>query len=735
MPTINVTSLVDWNKIGVDALWPLSGTYLQTAPIDAMAGINAIGTGTTGAFAFSGTYDGGGNAITNITINNAATDYQAPFGSIIGGTVTRLSTSGTVSGKSYVGGIAGRNAGIIDKCNSSCAITAATGYVGCVVGGNVSGTVQNCFASGAVTGGSGSYTGGAVGYSNWTVTNVIALGNVTGASQYVGGCVGSNAGGTVTGSFSTGMVPDGTNHGLFIGRDSAMTGKVGVLTVPQAKDPLWYIAAGWDFTSTWVMTRVQADITGMTVPTATALLAAQGCTLSITSSVYHATVPSGQILTQSIAAGGTAGFPQLQAHGMPASPKTGDVVAVTVSLGNQVPVPGVIGIAQATAESRLAASYFTATVVEATDENVQVGLVISQNPTGGTNATYQSAVTITVSTGHANVTVPDVVGDGIGTAIDEIEAANLTATITGAFSGDVDLGYVISQNPAASASVSYGSNVDVEISLGVQTPIVPDVVGEIEIDAIAAIEAVDLVAAITEAYDAIVADGVVISQDVAPDTTIEAGSEIGITVSKGVEPATVPDVVGEHFVAATALIENAGLTVTKTDVYSTTVAVNFVVDQDPAADTLVAVGSAVEIDVSQGAETVPVSSGIYSRMRKQNAIYWPPATMNDFGEPVYGDLVELVLTEGGVNYRVRWEDVIENYIDAQGTVQQSTTTVYVPPLPTGDEVELNGYLWKGDLAGLTSTTDPTLNPGAEKIKQFKQIPNMKATQILRAVYL
>jgi hypothetical protein len=274
-----------------------------------------------------------------------------------------------------------------------------------------------------------------------------------------------------------------------------------------------------------------------------------------------------------------------------------------------------------------------------------------------------------------------------------------------------------------------------EVCRGVEVAEMPDVVGMTQANATTAIQNAGFTVAVSTAYHATIAAGLVISQ--APDAgvNVEVGSEVCITVSLGPVTATVPDVVGDHYLTATGSIENAGLVAVKVDAYSTTVTSGYVISQDPVASTVVVPGSDVEITVSQGAASVPVSSGIYSRMRKQNAIYWPPASLNDFAEPVYGDLVELVLTEGGVNYRVRWEDVIENYIDAQGTVQQSTTTVYVPPLPSGGEVELDGYLWLGDLAGLTSTTDPTLNPGAEKIKQFKQIPNMKATQILRAVYL
>tara|TARA_R110002167_G_scaffold46072_2_gene137795 strand:- start:39 stop:404 length:366 start_codon:yes stop_codon:yes gene_type:complete len=121
-------------------------------------------------------------------------------------------------------------------------------------------------------------------------------------------------------------------------------------------------------------------------------------------------------------------------------------------------------------------------------------------------------------------------------------------------------------------------------------------------------------------------------------------------------------------------------------------------------------------------------------MRKQNGIYWPPATANDFGRPGYGTLVELIVTSGG-NYRLRWEDTIEEFIDGEGTLQQSSAKVFVPVLPGGGEVLVGGWLWLGDVGDLTSTTNPRGNPGAYEVRNVGKLPNLKATEFLRTVML
>lgn len=126
--------------------------------------------------------------------------------------------------------------------------------------------------------------------------------------------------------------------------------------------------------------------------------------------------------------------------------------------------------------------------------------------------------------------------------------------------------------------------------------------------------------------------------------------------------------------------------------------------------------------------------GILNSMRRQDAIYWPPATTDSFGRPGYGTLVELVVTAGG-NYRVRWEDVVEEFIDNEGTTQQSKAKVYVPVLPGGGEVEVGGWLWLGVVGSLTSTTDPRANEGAYEVRSMAKLPNIKATDFLRTAML
>lgn len=125
---------------------------------------------------------------------------------------------------------------------------------------------------------------------------------------------------------------------------------------------------------------------------------------------------------------------------------------------------------------------------------------------------------------------------------------------------------------------------------------------------------------------------------------------------------------------------------------------------------------------------------IITKMRRQNAIYWPPGQPDGYGRPTMGALVELVLA-GGVNSCVRWEDRVEDFIDFSGTTRTSNAVVYVGALPGGGEVQVGGWLWLGDRADLTSESDPRLNDNAYEVKRVDHLPNLRATEKLRTVYL
>jgi GH24 family phage-related lysozyme (muramidase) len=204
-----INSIADLENINNN----LSGHYVLGANINA-SGFSFIPIGTSSA-PFTGTLDGNGYTISNITINGGS-DYTGLFGDNAG-TIQNLGlTNESVAGGNVVGGLAGYNSGIISN-------SFVTGHVSGIndVGGLVGesmvygGYISNSHSTAAVTGAQA--VGGLVGDNEYlgfnshvSITNSYATGGVTGHS-YLGGLVGINGNSVIDGSHATGSVTGDAN--------------------------------------------------------------------------------------------------------------------------------------------------------------------------------------------------------------------------------------------------------------------------------------------------------------------------------------------------------------------------------------------------------------------------------------------------------------------------------------------------------------------------------------------
>lgn len=159
-----------------------------------------IGGGTTSK-AFKGNFDGNDHSIDGLYINNTST-YQGLFGYVHTGTVKKLTVSGEVSAKQYVGGISGattQNA-VIDSCVNNVTVQSTGTYLGGITGQITNNAkVTNCVNNAEVTG-KANYVGGITANiaANCTVDRCANNGDVKGAGNYVGGIAGYVAQATST---------------------------------------------------------------------------------------------------------------------------------------------------------------------------------------------------------------------------------------------------------------------------------------------------------------------------------------------------------------------------------------------------------------------------------------------------------------------------------------------------------------------------------------------------------
>jgi PASTA domain len=135
----------------------------------------------------------------------------------------------------------------------------------------------------------------------------------------------------------------------------------------------------------------------------------------------------------------------------------------------QVTVPDLVGQRRDEALRTLDAQGLQASVDEVPSDQ-EKGLVVAQDPAGGTKVDKGSSVALNVSTGPskpapAMVTVPDVVGQPKGNASDAIRAAGLDPSTQHVPSTQPE-DTVVSQSPAGGASTQQGSQVLLNVSAG-----------------------------------------------------------------------------------------------------------------------------------------------------------------------------------------------------------------------------------------------------------------------------
>ena len=298
----------DLNNIrnNTDASGNITGKYILMNDIDLSSYSNwdPIGDFDTG-IGFTGTLDGNGYVVKNLTINRPTEDIVGLFaiigdantmsgGKVInlglenvnvegnsmvsglaGGNVGNIDNCyviGDISGKDSIGGLVGQNFGTVSNSYTTGSVNANGHSTGGLVAHNETGTVINSHSNAVVTGNS-YYTGGLVGLNySGTISNSYATGNVKSSGIMTGGLVGYIVEGTISSSYATGLVQGTTEVGGLVGRsernakiensiwNTQTTGQsVGIgdnqggtdtnnkgLTTSQMKDPTNW--TGWDDT-------------------------------------------------------------------------------------------------------------------------------------------------------------------------------------------------------------------------------------------------------------------------------------------------------------------------------------------------------------------------------------------------------------------------------------------------------------------------------------------------------
>jgi serine/threonine-protein kinase len=269
------------------------------------------------------------------------------------------------------------------------------------------------------------------------------------------------------------------------------------------------------------------NVTGESEQAASARLRARGLGAA-PSLASSATVADGRVISQSPVGGSRV--------------EKGSRVSIVVSSGpGSAALQSVEGLTATQAMERLRKANFKPTRQDEPSSKVAKGKVIGTEPPAGTELQVGSPVTVLVSSGPAQVKVPDLSGDSRSGAEAALSAVGLAAgAITEQVSAGAPAGSVLAQSPKAGSSVATGSKVDLTVAKASSEVAVPKVVGQSETQAAAALGGAGFAPRVANAPVSEQSKvGIVLKQSPSAGTTARKGATVTLTVGV-LETTTTP---------------------------------------------------------------------------------------------------------------------------------------------------------------------------------------------------
>ena len=223
--------------------------------------------------------------------------------------------------------------------------------------------------------------------------------------------------------------------------------------------------------------------------------------------------------------------------------KKGARVSVVVSSGPGVlALPDVDHKGSAEATKILREKGFQPTTQNQSSNTVGKGLVISTDPAAGTEVQVGSPVTVLVSSGPQEVSVPEVSGESQAAATATLAAAGLKVTAVKREVSEPSAGTVISQSPGAGSTLDVGGQVTIVVAQAPKQTAVPSVVGQSEVQAAATLTAAGFTSTtVTRTVTEPSKVGIVVQQSPAAGHKLPKGGSVTLAVGAvGQQTTTTP---------------------------------------------------------------------------------------------------------------------------------------------------------------------------------------------------
>lgn len=243
---------------------------------------------------------------------------------------------------------------------------------------------------------------------------------------------------------------------------------------------------------------------------------------------------------------------------------------------------------------------------EIANDKIEKGRVVKTNPAAGTSVKKGRAVILYLSSGTELLKMPSFIGKKYEDAKKELiklQFNDSDISQEGEASDTVPAGEIISQDPEENEEVDpKETKVVFVVSTGKEAVSLPSVEGDEQGAAVQSLRAMGFSdIAIKESFDDSVEKGQVIKQSPAPGTLVSVDTTITLTISKGQEEVTVPDLVNMTEGKARSLLSREKLVMNIiSQEYSDIIKAGSVISSTPQEGEDTAKGGTVDVILSKG---------------------------------------------------------------------------------------------------------------------------------------
>ena len=224
----------------------------------------------------------------------------------------------------------------------------------------------------------------------------------------------------------------------------------------------------------------------------------------------------------------------------------GDTIDIIVSVGPEsISLPIVVGLTQEEALNKLNNDGFLNIEIKKLKTNeYDIGVIAEQEPEANSRLEPSGVITLQVADGRISDNVPNLAGQTLAFAQDELRDKGWTVTIEEIESETIEAGRVVGTNPPSGTDYDLEESVIIQVSTGPAAIEIPSIIGQSPAVAAATLAGSGFMVAPTEDCPIDPEDpniGLVVSQTPEAGESVEAGTTITICIGVAIEPTPEPE--------------------------------------------------------------------------------------------------------------------------------------------------------------------------------------------------